>query len=123
MLFRSAYETLCNELSNYSDLLMEKPRIVLCNKVDIPGAHDRAVEIADKIHQTEAETPVIPISVLTGNGMKDARNHIISLVDRLEKRTESKENKEEKAFGSSFMEERAGFEDDDENVQYPGSEN
>ncbi|EID84843.1 putative chitosanase [Treponema sp. JC4] len=121
--YLTAYETLCNELSNYSDLLMEKPRIVLCNKVDIPGAHARAVEIADKIHQTEAETPVVPISVLTGNGMKDARNHIISLVDRLEKRTESKENKEEKAFGSSFMEARAGFEDDDENVQYPGSEN
>ena len=121
--YLTAYDTLCNELKNYSDVLMEKPRIVLCNKVDVEGAYQRAVEIAEKIHEKEKDTAVIPVSVLTGNGMKDARQQIISLVDRLEKRSDKNENKVEKTFGSSFMEGRAFIDDDDENVQYPGSEN
>ena len=33
--YLTTYETLCNELANYSDSLMEKPRIVLCNKIDV----------------------------------------------------------------------------------------
>ena len=123
--YLSAYDTLCNELSSYSDILMEKPRIVLCNKVDVDGAYQRAVEIADKIHQTEKETQVVPVSVLTGNGMKDARLQIISLVNRLEKRDDNEENKDsnEQGFGSSFMATRAVIDDDEDNVQYPGSEN
>ena len=105
---------------------MEKPRIVLCNKIDVEGAYDRAVEIAHKIHETEKDIPVVPVSVLTGNGMKDARQQIISLVNLLEKRQNNEENNTDKesSFGSDFMATRAVLDDyDDENVQYPGSEN
>ena len=38
-----------DELEKYSDDLMEKPRIVLLNKIDVEGAFERAVELADKI--------------------------------------------------------------------------
>lgn len=122
--YLTAYETLCNELESYSDILMEKPRIVLCNKVDVEGAYEHAVEVADKIHETEPETTVVPVSVMLGNGMKDAKNHIISLVNKLEKRNDIVENEvsEEKVFGADFMRANEYFYDD-ENVQYPGSEN
>lgn len=123
--YKSAYETLCNELSSYSDELMEKPRIVLCNKIDVEGAFDRAVEIANEIRAAEPSTQVIPVSVMMGRGMKDAKQAIVKLVSELENRSgesDSQENKER--FGSSFMAGRAYVdEDDDENVQYPGSEN
>lgn len=122
--YLTAYGTLCNELESYSDILMEKPRIVLCNKVDVEGAYEHAVEVADKIHETEPETIVVPVSVMLGNGMKDAKNHIISLVNKLEKRNDIVENEvsEEKVFGADFMRANEYFYDD-ENVQYPGSEN
>ena len=86
--YLTAYDTLCNELEQYSDELMEKPRIVLCNKIDVDGAFERALEIQQKIKETEPETKVIPVSVMGGRGMKDAQKEIVSLVNELEKRLE-----------------------------------
>ena len=134
--YLTAYDTLCNELANYSDELIEKPRIVLCNKIDVEGCFERAVELAEKIRAAEPETKVIPVSVLMGRGMKDARNEIIELVSKMEKRELEGEGAGN-GFGtgsgnsstgssssstSSFMATRAYIDDDDDNVQYPGSE-
>ena len=112
---------MCNELSNYSDSLMEKPRIVLCNKIDVEGAFDHAVEVAEKIRAAEPDTVVIPVSVMMGRGMKEAQNQIVQLVSKQEKRVEAEE-KGTDVFGSSFMQSRAVIFDDDDGVQYPGSE-
>ena len=125
--YLTAYDTLCGELRNYSDSLMEKPRIVLCNKIDVEGAFDRAVEVADKIRAAEPDTAVIPVSVHTGRGMKDAQNHIVELVSKQEKRDEeAASDAQAPAFGagsdSHFMN-SAYIDDDDDNIQYPGSEN
>ncbi len=131
--YLSAYDTLCDELKNYSDDLLDKPRIVLCNKIDVEGSFERAIEIENKIKESEPETRVIPVSVLTGRGMKDARNEIIELVSKLENRNQKNDdsaagfnvqysgNSENGASASSFMATRAYIEDDDD-VQYPGSE-
>lgn len=123
--YLTAYDTLCNELNSYSDELMEKPRIVLCNKIDVPGAAARAKEVAEKIRAEDSSVEVIPVSVLNNLGMKDARIQIVKLVTKLENRDGKTEVKteEKSAFGSDFMNSRAFFDDDDENVQYPGSEN
>ena len=128
--YLTAYDTLCNELANYSDELIEKPRIVLCNKIDVEGCFERAVELAEKIRAKEPETKVIPVSVLMGRGMKDARNEIIELVSKMEKREIEGEETGSSNSGagssssstSSFMASRAYIDDDDDNVQYPGSE-
>ena len=120
--YLTTYETLCNELANYSDELLEKPRIVLCNKIDMEGAYERACEVAEKIRKEEPDTVVIPVSVLTGRGMKEAQKNIIDLVNKFEHRN-SEQEPEEEVFGSSFMKDRAYIDDDDENIQYPGMEN
>jgi len=118
----SAYSTLKNELENYSDELLEKPRIVLCNKIDMEGAFDKALEIQAQINKEEKDTIVIPVSVLTGRGMKDAQNSILTLVNKLEGRNEKTESAEE-SFGSSFFKSMAASEDFEEDEdQYPGSE-
>ena len=119
----TAFETLCNELEQYSDELMEKPRIVLCNKIDVDGAFDRALEIQQKIKETEPETKVIPVSVMGGRGMKDAQKEIVSLVNELEKRLEEDSFNSSSEKENSFMAGRAYIDDDeDDYVQYPGSE-
>ena len=118
----SAYSTLKNELENYSDELLEKPRIVLCNKIDMEGAFDKALEIQAQINKEEKDTIVIPVSVLTGRGMKDAQKSILTLVNKLEGRNEKTESAEE-SFGSSFFKSMAASEDFEEDEgQYPGSE-
>ena len=121
--YLTAYDTLCNELEQYSDELMEKPRIVLCNKIDVDGAFDRALEIQQKIKETEPETKVIPVSVMGGRGMKDAQHAIVSLVNELEKRLEEDSFNSSSEKENSFMAGRAYIDDDeDDYVQYPGSE-
>ena len=143
--YLSTYDTLCKELANYSDALIEKPRIVLCNKIDVEevGAYDRAVEVADLIHKSEPETIVIPVSVITGAGMKDAQHEIKVLVSKQENNARNGgagayggaedgfgagedgfgAGDGAGSFGSDFMATRAYIDDDDdENIQYPGSE-
>lgn len=118
--YLTAYDTLKNELENYSDELIEKPRIVLLNKIDMEGAYDHACEVAEKIRKAEPKVCVIPVSVVTGRGMKEAQSEIISLVNKEEVRN----NKEEeiKSTTNSFMASRAFIDDEDDQVQYPGSE-
>ncbi|MCQ2610496.1 MAG: GTPase ObgE [Treponema sp.] len=119
--YLTAYETLCTELKGFSETLIDKPRIVLCNKIDIEGTEERVKEIADKIHQTEKDTVVLGISVLENKGLGNARKSIIELVDRLENCGEAKLTlgKTDSLETSSFMAEREGI--GDEETQYPGS--
>lgn len=120
--FLTAYDTLKNELANYSDELLEKPRIVLLNKIDMEGAYENSCILADRIREDEPDTSVIPVSVMEGRGMKDAQKMIVSLVNQLEKRNnieEVKKANKESGFMSSWSE----INDDEDAVQYPGSEN
>ena len=103
---------------------MQKPRIVLLNKIDMEGAYDRAVELAEKIRKAEPDTAVIPVSVMEGRGMKDAQRQIVNLVNEKENRNDKIDSFAEQASEetSSFMSSRAYIDDDDDGIQYPGSE-
>ena len=110
----NAYDTLVNEVSAYSEELAKKPRLVLCNKIDVEGAKARADEIAKKLRAADSEIQVIPVSVQENYGMKSAKDAIIALADRGETPSAKK--------ASAFFAEREAI-DDDADVQYPGSEN
>lgn len=76
----TAYEALCKELENYSSALAAKKRMILCNKIDLEGATERAKLIADKLHALDSNLVVIPTSVLCNKGLGSARNALIELV-------------------------------------------
>ncbi len=121
--YLSAYDTLCAEISSYSQELAAKPRIVLCNKIDVEGAVERAREIASKIRKTDSSINVIPVSILCNQGLADARKAIMELVDKLENTQKAGAHNENVAFeksSSSFLASRSV--DEDAEVQYPGSE-
>lgn len=121
--YLSAYDTLCAEISSYSQELAAKPRIVLCNKIDVEGAAERARKIASKIRKTDSSINVIPVSILCNQGLADARKAIMELVDKLENTQKAGAHNENVAFeksSSSFLASRSV--DEDTEVQYPGSE-
>ena len=122
--YLTAYDTLCNELKSFSEDLYKKPRIVLCNKIDVEGAEERAQEVIAAIKEKEPDTVVLSISVMMNKGLGQTRNAVMELVDRLENNGEGATTliKKEAPEDSEFMKLRADFEDDEENVQYPGSE-
>ena len=81
--YLTAYETLCNELKNYSEDLVKKQKIILCNKIDIEGAAERAEEIVEQIKKQEPSAVVITVSVASRTNIEAARQAIIDLVEKM----------------------------------------
>lgn len=119
----TAYKTLSNELKSFSEELYSKPRIVLCNKIDVEGAEENAKKIQTEIKKEEPNTVVLSISVLMNKGLGATRNAIIELVDSLEETGEYTKASIKKDFGDSdFMIERSQIEENEDEYQYPGQE-
>ncbi len=112
----TAYDTLCAELSAYSAELLDKPRIVLCNKIDLDGAGRRAEEVAAAIRRKEPDRIVIPVSVAARTGLSAVRGAIAELV-RLAEKTADGVPEGGKTL-SPFLQTRSV--DESMEIQYPG---
>ncbi|MBP5753507.1 MAG: GTPase ObgE [Treponema sp.] len=123
--YKTAYSQLLKELNDFSEDLLQKPRIVLCNKIDLEGAMDHARELVEIIHAEEKDTKVIPVSVAARQNIDEARKEIVSIVQQMERLKSPGKNhsaSDEQASGkSSFMAERSV--DSSMEEQFPGSEN
>ena len=56
---------------------------MLCNKLDVEGAAERAQRIVQQVERISPGVPVIPVSVLTKKNMDQARLAIVRLVEEL----------------------------------------
>ena len=59
------YETINRELSLYGARVSEKPQVVACNKMDLPGTEARFAAFSKKV-----DKKVFPISAVTGKGVE-----------------------------------------------------
>ncbi|MBO7638547.1 MAG: GTPase ObgE [Treponema sp.] len=121
--YKTAYSQLLKELNDFSEDLLQKPRIVLCNKIDLEGAMDHALELIEIIHEEEKDTKVIPVSVAARKNIDEARKEIVALVQSMERlRSPGKNHSDERdsSVKSSFMEQRSV--DGSMEEQFPGSE-
>lgn len=130
-----AYETLCSELKGFSEDLLEKPRIVLCNKIDVEGAAERARKVAENIRKSGKDTVVIPVSVAERIGMNDIRLAILELVTKLDSEGVKYNSNGEVVSSGSFLTAKKEADvlnpdflatrsvDENAEIQFPGSEN
>ncbi|MGI5096248.1 GTPase ObgE [Treponema socranskii] len=118
----TAYATLKKELASYSPELAAKPKMVLCNKIDVEGAAERAQKIIKSIREAEKETPVIAISVTANMNMRSAKIGIIDMVDAASGvGTEGQDGEVTRGNeASSFLSTRSV--DESMETQYPGTE-
>ena len=72
-----AYCTVNEELAMYNRKLMEKPQIVVLNKIDLPDVR----EASKKFQSALKEKQVILVSALTGQGIENLNSKIIQLLD------------------------------------------
>ena len=79
-----AYELLLGELGSFSEELLSKPRIVLCNKIDLPGAVANAQKIKEQIQNAEPSTKVVAVSIANKTNIGEVRAAIVSLVQQSE---------------------------------------
>ena len=118
--YLDAYHLLLKELDGFGHDLTSKPRIVLCNKIDVEGAMERAEEVKAKINSEDPGIPVIPVSVACRQNMEAARKEIVSLVDKMNELKKPVMQEELKSEKTEFMKSRSV--DDSMEIQFPGSE-
>lgn len=71
------YHTINQELVMYDEKLVQKPQIVVLNKLDLPEAQNAAEIFQSAIKDKE----VLFISALTGQGLKQLKSQIVQLLD------------------------------------------
>ncbi|CWU43270.1 GTPase ObgE [Listeria monocytogenes] len=72
------YMAINNELEQYNLRLMERPQIIVANKMDMPDAEENLNEFKTKITE---DIPVFPISAVTKTGLREL---LLAIADKLE---------------------------------------
>lgn len=72
------YMAINNELEQYNLRLMERPQIIVANKMDMPDAEENLKEFKTKIAE---DIPVFPISAVTKMGLREL---LLAIADKLE---------------------------------------
>jgi len=71
------YDTINEELSMYNQKLVEKPQIIVLNKLDLPGTQ----KVAKKFQFAVKDKEVLLISALAGKGVEKLKSKIVQLLD------------------------------------------
>jgi GTPase len=78
----ASYTMIRDELRQFDPLLLEKPRLIALNKVDLPGAREKVSELQRAFAEDE-ELPTHAVSALTGEGVPALLSAIRSRLDEL----------------------------------------
>lgn len=105
--FLEAYFILRNELEAYSESLVERPRLIVGSKLDLPGAKENLAKLKEAL----PDEKVFGVSVFNKWGLAELKKAMIELVEGQQKLLEQ-DNKKSKAetigfpkvFGSSSSE-------------------
>src|SRR5699024_4774887 len=86
------YLTINEELEAYDQTILDRPQIIVANKMDMPDAEDH-LELFKE--QLEEPYPIFPISALTRDGLRELLFEIADQLDKIPKHTQDIEEKEE----------------------------
>lgn len=75
------YQILCQELSAYDQHLLERPHLIIANKMDIPGAEENLDRFKQDLKEQSEKIPSIyPVSATTRQGIQELLEGIYQLV-------------------------------------------
>ncbi len=77
---RDAYDdyiTINNELKEYNPALLEKPSIIICNKMDLPNAKDNLDKLKSKI----TDVKIFGIEAISNTGLDEVIEYLSNMVE------------------------------------------
>jgi GTP-binding protein len=77
---KASYDLVRDELQLFDPLLLEKPRLVALNKIDLPDARERVAEMKRRFTE-EDDLVAYPVSALTGEGVPELQAAIRAELD------------------------------------------
>ena len=80
--YLTAYDTLCKELSSFSDELVKKEHIIIATKLDLAGTEERLIEMKKAL---EKRCKVVGISVFNDWGMEEVKKELVNLFNKSKK--------------------------------------
>ncbi|GAE92602.1 GTP-binding protein Obg [Gracilibacillus boraciitolerans JCM 21714] len=99
------FVTINNELEQYDPTLLERPMIIVANKMDLPEAEEQLTFFKE---QLEADYPIYPISTITKTGIRDLLFAVANKLDEIPKNYQPLEEKEDRVV-YRFEKEKAAF--------------
>ena len=80
---RNPYDDFCiinKELKDFNSKIMDKPMIIIANKMDVPGASENLEEFKKHV-----DLPIYPISAVSDGNLDDVVNILADMLDKIEK--------------------------------------
>ena len=74
------YLTINKELENFNKTIMDKPQIIIANKMDMPSSKKNLEEFSKKVN-----VPIYPISAIDGKGLDKVIDVLATYLDRIKK--------------------------------------
>lgn len=75
------FKIINKELRSYNEKLAAKKQIVAANKLDLPGAEENLEKLKKALKNKDIE--IVPISAVTGKGIKELFNKVSTLLDTI----------------------------------------
>jgi len=95
------YIVINNELRTFNEKLMEKPQIVIANKMDMPEAKINLINFKKKVN-----VPIYEVSAVNGKGLNLVINKLADMLDEIPKNSLYEEEKFESHVIYKFKEEK-----------------
>lgn len=74
------YVIINQELENFNPKLLEKPQIIIANKMDIPGAEENLIKFKEKVNK-----PIYTVSAIKGEGLDKVLIEMANMLEKLPK--------------------------------------
>ena len=95
------YVTINNELKAFNPKILEKPQIIIANKMDMPDALSNL-----EIFKSKVNDKIYPIKAITNDGLKEVIEELANMLDKIEKQPLYEEEKFESHVLYKFKEEK-----------------
>ncbi|SER74449.1 GTP-binding protein [Gracilibacillus ureilyticus] len=96
--------TINKELEQYDPTILERPQIIVANKMDLPEAEE---QLAFFKEQLEEDYPIFPISTVTREGIRDLLFAVANKLDEIPKNYKPIEEKEDRVVYRFEKQEKA----------------
>ncbi len=85
------YQTIQEELKNFKESLLEKPQIIIANKMDLEGSKERLEQFKQKV-----DLPIYEVSAATNQGLDQVVEALADMLDHIQKQPLTEQQKEKK---------------------------
>lgn len=95
------YVTINNELKQFNPKILEKPQIIIANKMDMPDAEENLTNFKNKV-----DVEIYPVKAINNEGLKDVIEVLANMLDKIQKQPLYEEEKFESHVLYKFKEEK-----------------